>query len=157
MKKPTGKDEDQIYVVILGLMFGLLVLGLLGPIGVLVAAVTIMIGLALGVTHAGAALMALLGAGLGIFTIDPKDWLMGPTQDMAEVYRAYLIEGGRFDTDGLLGLLRRAHHPWSGLAIFYSPWDFRRRQCACRLAALSVQSAPPDSAWRADQDKKADA
>ena len=44
-----NKGDDQIYMVILGLLCGITVIGLMGPIGMLVASATILIGALAGV------------------------------------------------------------------------------------------------------------
>ena len=96
-----NRGDDQIYVVILGLLCGITVIGLLGPIGMLVALVTIVAGALVGVGHTGAAVIGLVGAGLGMVMVDPLGWLLVPMRDMAEVYRAYLFGDSHFDADGL--------------------------------------------------------
>ena len=96
-----NKGDDQIYGVILGLLCGITVIGLMGPIGMLVASATILVGALAGVGHGGGAVIGLAGAGLGMVMVDPVEWLLGPMRDMAEIYRVYLFEDGRFDADGL--------------------------------------------------------
>ena len=119
MATPNGED-DQVYVAILILLCGIVVIGLLGPIGLLVAGATITIGAIAGLGQAGGALVTLVGAGTGMVLVDPTDWLMGPMKDMAEIYRVYLFDGWTWDTDGLWTYYGKllAHGPaWS----YFSP------------------------------------
>ena len=116
MATPNG-DDDQVYVAILILLCGIVAIDLLGPIGLLVAGATIIIGAIAGLGHAGGALVTLVGAGMGMVLVDPTDWLMGPMKDMAEIYRVYLFDGWTWDMDGLWA--------YYGKLLSYAPaWSY---------------------------------
>jgi len=83
----SGKQDDQVYVAILILFCVIAVLAILGPIGVAVALLTIVIGIIAGLGHGGGVAVAIGGAGLGALLIGPQEWLTGPAREMAEVYR----------------------------------------------------------------------
>lgn len=97
----SGKQEDQVYVVILIVISVVAVLAILGPIGVLAGLVTVIIGMTAGLGHVGSVAVAAGGAVLGMMLVGPKDWLIGPANDMAEVYRVYLFDSFRWDMEGL--------------------------------------------------------
>ena len=97
----TSKQDDDVYVAILILVLGITVLAMLGPIGIVIAVTTLVIGTVVGLGHAGGVVVSISGAGIGALLIGPQEWLAGPIGDMAEVYRLYLFDGFRWDMDGL--------------------------------------------------------
>ncbi len=101
MAMQTSKQDDEVYVAILILVSGITVLAMLGPIGVLVAVKTIVVGTIAGLGHAGGVAVAISRAPIPAPLIGPLEWLAGPIRDMAEVYRLYLFDGFRWDMDGL--------------------------------------------------------
>lgn len=76
---------------------------MLGPIRVLVAVVTIVIGTIAGLGHAGCVVIAASVTRFGVLLIGPQEWLAGPVRDMAEAYRIYPFDGLRWDMDGFGG------------------------------------------------------
>ena len=148
-----NKGDDQIYGVILGLLCGITVIGLMGPIGMLVASATILIGTLAGVGHAGGALIGLAGAGLGMVMVDPVDWLLGPMRDMAEIYRVYLFEGRPLRRRRSACLLLDPSAARSRLGALHAARCLCRRLLPGRLAALLGQSASSDGARQAGENR----
>ncbi len=118
MAAQPGGQDDQVYVAILILFFVVTVLAILGPIGVAVALLTIIIGIIAGLGHAGGVAVALGGAGLGAVLIGPQEWLAGPALEMAKVYQIYLFDGSRWDMDGLAAYYTKMLAYWPSWKYF---------------------------------------
>jgi len=114
----SGKQDDQVYVAILILFCVIAVLAILGPIGVAVALLTIVIGIIAGLGHGGGVAVAIGGAGLGALLIGPQEWLTGPAREMAEVYRVYLFDGSRWDMNDLAAYYTEMLAYWPSWTYF---------------------------------------
>ena len=118
MAAQPGGQDDLVYVAILILFFVIAVLAILGPIGVAVALLTIIIGIIAGLGHASGVAIAAGGAGLGALLIGTREWLAGPAREMAEIYRIYLFDGSRWDMDGLAAYYTEMLAYWPSWTYF---------------------------------------
>ena len=145
MAMQSSKQGDDVYVAILILVSGITVLAMLGPIGVLVAVTTIVVGTIAGLGHAGGVAVAISGAGIGALLIGPQEWLAGPIRDMAEVYRLYLFDGFRWDMDGLGAYYAKMLGYWPSWKYFMPLGVFVGGARLDRLAGLWRKPASSDS------------
>ena len=111
-----GKDDEQLMAV-MAVLWLLGSMAMLGPVGLAAATMAFVAAMLFGLELIGGMLIAAGGAGLGLLIWRSHGWLTEPLQEMAEIYRTYLFDGFRWDTQGLFALF--------GDMIWHRPaWSF---------------------------------
>ena len=104
MMSPSERRDEALAFTALAILWVLGTMALLGPVALLVAAVTMIGALVMGWHIQGGLLIAGVGAALGMVLWGVEGWLTGPVNTMVAIYRDYLFDGHRWDFAGLRAL-----------------------------------------------------
>jgi len=90
------RDSQRLWFagVSYALVWGLVVLGFLGPLALMAALATLIVAASLQLREAGALVVTIGGAVAGMVLLGLDGWLVGPVEAMASVYRAHVLSGG---------------------------------------------------------------
>ena len=104
--KGNPRDEAFAFAAV-AVLWVLGSMALLGPVGLMVAGVTIVLAFLFDLHIIGGILTAAIGAGIGMLLWGGHAWLVEPITTMVAIYRDYLFDGSRWDTAGLWAVFGR--------------------------------------------------
>ena len=101
MSDQKDRRDDALVFAAVAILWVLITMALLGPVGLTVAGLTMVVALVSGCHIAGGIVIAGLGAVAGILLWGANAWLTEPINTMVMIYRDFLFDGFRWDTQGL--------------------------------------------------------